>query len=101
MELKDLETMIYDLLKIAKEDGKITNNEKSMLRKVRDNLKRYVVEYEKSLADGRISKNEHKQLQKLHLKIYENSKHVAMGDGKINQDELNILLRLAKTILED
>ena len=101
MKIPKLETMIHDLITIVKQDGKISDDERLMMRGIKEKMYLYVQAYQQCLADNVITPAEHKQLENLWLAIYEQPKKVAMLDGIVTREELDILLRVAKTILEE
>lgn len=100
MDIPDLSSMFSELVKIAKADGVYSDEERSIITRVRDDVKEFVAEYREAIKDGTISSSEHSALLSLWHRIYDNSKKLAIEDGVLTDDENQLLLRICQTILD-
>ena len=83
---------------IAKQDGKITEEEYQLLEGISFDVAEYMIELEKSMEDGIVDNREAIKLKTLKENIIINAKSVADQDGVIDSDEEEILFKLIEIL---
>lgn len=82
----------------AEQDGKITDEEKTILNSVKNNVEEYATYLEKALEDNIIDEKERNQLIDLEESIYAEAYFSAMNDNKLDGDEVLLLKTLIRSI---
>jgi len=88
------------VVKEAKKDGKVTQDEYNILQQLSIDVAEYTIALENAEEDGKIDLEEKKELLNLKDKLLENAKAVANQDEIITDEEAALLKKLAE-ILKD
>ncbi len=99
MSSEDLFTVtIASLMEKAKEDGVITPEEFELIEQVRLDAEKYTQMLNEATSDGILTNAESQKLEELKSKILERAEIVAKIDGKLDDDEKQLLETLANII---
>jgi hypothetical protein len=99
--MKDnLDNILNQLMKVAEEDGRITEDEKILIKNLMSNAEKYIETLNEALEDGIIDKGEQSKLLQYRLNIAKKAKELALTDLIISREEKNLMLELHK-ILRD
>jgi len=90
--------IISQLTKLARADGKITQEEEELLAEAQINLMTYDNKLEEALEDGVIDDTEIEILHGLKENIIQGAWELASVSDGISEDELNMLELLIKTV---
>lgn len=89
-----------NLLEVARNDGKVTNEELDLLTSIMASMRGYFDLLEKVYEDQVISEEETTQLINSRAEVLELAKQEAMKDEKLSSDEKNILEKLERILIE-
>ncbi|MCH8907131.1 MAG: hypothetical protein IH840_08585 [Candidatus Heimdallarchaeota archaeon] len=97
--MADSTKAIYDeLLRIAKNDEVITNDEEVLIDNIMKNVHQYYKILDEFQQDGVVDSNEHHQLYSQRKKILEEAIELARNDQEVTKEEFNLLMGLRKII---
>ncbi len=97
-ESDPISDIIAQLTKIARADGKITEEEEELLAEAQINLMTYDEKLDEALDDGVIDETEKDLLRGLKEQIIQGAWEMASLSDGISEDELNMLELLIKTV---
>ena len=98
IDMEFLENLFEDVVRIAKEDNVVTDDEQAILEKTRANIDHFGKLYEKAMEDNIITDDEYQTLLVAYKRIYKESEEEALRDEKLTKDEVNIIAKLAHTL---
>ena len=84
--------------KVAKSDGKVTEDEYNILKQLSFDVAQYTMTLEDAEKDGIIDQQERSKLEDLKSKLLENATEIANQDGVISDDEAALLDKLAEIL---
>jgi hypothetical protein len=90
--------MIAEILKAAKEDGIISEDEQALIDSIQANIAKYYRILDKSYEDGVITSDEEHNFYEARKIILEEALKVAREDEQITQDEFRIIKVLRHVI---
>ncbi|MHA2296892.1 MAG: PRC-barrel domain-containing protein [Candidatus Hodarchaeales archaeon] len=100
-ELKlNMTNIVRDLMLEAISDGKISDDEKTLIDYMTVDLKIYYEALEKALEDSIITKEEIKTLDGIKEEILEKLRHVAKTDQQINAEERALIKKFAAHVVD-
>ncbi|MFX0016181.1 MAG: AbrB/MazE/SpoVT family DNA-binding domain-containing protein, partial [Promethearchaeota archaeon] len=98
IEMRQLDNLIQDLVAIALQDGKITEDEKKMIKSIYENIATFKQAYRKAWEDNVITVEEKSLLSILWNRIYDKTAERIQKDKKITLDEMKLLMSVFRTI---
>ncbi|MCY3414632.1 MAG: hypothetical protein INQ03_23485 [Candidatus Heimdallarchaeota archaeon] len=96
----ELQTIMFDLKKLAGSDGKITDDEKELLNTIAEALEQYYELLEEVVEDSMIDENEYKQMKEYEKKLFSIAEKKALEDDNLSEDEKNIL-KMLRDLLDE
>ena len=90
-EMKKIDTFIDQLGDIASADGKITNDEQSLLDEIMSDLSDYRLLVMEVLEDGKVTDEESASMKKALDNIVINASKIALSDGNLTSDEETLI----------
>lgn len=99
MDLKELELMVKDLVPLVQQDGRVTDDERNLVRDIKVNVTEFVTSYQEACRDGVISEQEQDLLGELWRNIYRKAEEEAKKDEQVSPEELRLLIRVFKTVM--
>ena len=95
-----IQNVLNAMKKVAEEDGTITVDEQNLLDTMNDFMQRYETYLGKAEEDGIITEEEAEKLQSMRRDMLEGLWAEAAKDGKISDDETEIMKLLYKFLTE-
>ena len=97
-EMIQLDDLIQDLVTIALQDGKITEEEKKLIKSIYKNITTFKQAYRKAWKDEMISPEEKNLLTLLWKRIYDKTAESVQKEREITLDEMKLLMSVFRTI---
>lgn len=97
-EMSQLDELIQDLVTIALQDGKITEEEKKLIKSIYENITTFKQAYRKAWKDEMITPEEKGILTHLWKRIYDKPAESVQKEKKITLDEMKLLMSVFRTI---
>ena len=97
-EMNQLDELTQDLVTIALQDGKITEEEKRLIKSIYDNITTFKQAYRKAWEDDIITPEEKSLLTHLWKRIYDKTAESVQKEKQITLDEMKLLLSVFRTI---
>ena len=98
LEMSQLDELIQDLVTIALQDGKITEEEKKLIKSIYENIATFKQVYRKAWKDDIITLEEKRLLTHLWKRIYDKTAESVQKEKEITLDEMKLLMRLFRAI---
>jgi bifunctional DNA-binding transcriptional regulator/antitoxin component of YhaV-PrlF toxin-antitoxin module len=98
LEMSQLDDLIQDLVTIALQDGKITEEEKKLIKSIYANIATFKKVYRKAWKDDMITPEEKNLLTHLWKRIYDKTAESVQKEKKITLDEMKLLMSVFRTI---
>ena len=98
LEMNQLDELTQDLVTIALRDGKVTEDEKKLIKSIYDNIAAFKQAYRKAWEDNIITPEEKSLLTHLWKRIYDKTAENVQRERKITLDEMKLLLSVFRTI---
>jgi AbrB family looped-hinge helix DNA binding protein len=98
LEINQLDELTQDLVTIALQDGKVTEDEKKLIKSIYDNISAFKQAYRKAWEDDIITPEEKSLLTHLWKRIYDKTAENVQRERKITLDEMKLLLSVFRTI---
>ncbi|UCG01292.1 MAG: hypothetical protein JSW11_16950 [Candidatus Heimdallarchaeota archaeon] len=98
LEMSQLDQLIQDLVTIALQDGKITTDEKKLIKSIYENIATFKQAYRKAWEDEVITPEEKSLLTHLWKKIYDKPAETVQKDKNITLDEMKLLMSVFRAI---
>ncbi len=98
LEMSQLDNLIQDLVTIALQDGKITEEEKKLIKSIYENIATFKQAYRKAWKDDMITPEEKNLLTHLWKRIYDKTAESVQKEKKITLDEMKLLMSVFRTI---
>ena len=89
-----IDSTIKELMEVANKDGIVSSDELEIIRQVKVDLDSYDLHLQEAQKDGNIDNEEMKILVKLRNLIIERADIIASVDGKLSDDEVDLLTTL-------
>jgi hypothetical protein len=90
-KLHKLSSVMENLIDLAVNDNKISEDEKNILFSINKNLEEYAKLTIEVISDGKVSVNEDKLLTDKREKIIQDAKNIASRDGSVSVEERRLL----------
>lgn len=98
LEMRQLDDLIQDLVNIALRDGKISEEEKKLIKSIYENIATFKQAYRKAWENNIITTEEKSLLTHLWNRIYDKTVETVHQDKEISLDEMKLLMSVFKTI---
>lgn len=100
MDPKTLKIMIEDCINICLDDGqRLTTDMRNLMIAMQRDIQKFITAYKKAIQTRNTDLIQNSALKQLWLNIYENNQLMAIGDQSLSGKEMQILMRIAETIL--
>ncbi len=100
LDITFLEHLFDDVVRIAKEDNIVSEDEQALLDKTRENINKFKILYKKAMEDNIITDDEYRLLAHAYKKIYSEPQSEALRDEILTQEEVNIISKIAHTLFD-
>jgi len=97
-KLAKANTLMENLIDLAMDDAKISQEEKDMLFSINENLASYAEAIIETVSDGRVDLSEKEHLRDLEKKIVTDAHARAKADNNVSDEERILLNKLVATI---
>lgn len=97
-KLNKANNLMEDLIDMAMEDEKLSDDEKDMLFSINRNLGGYARLIVDTISDGKITDEERRSLRALEENIIEEAQSIAAQDDRISDEEKKLLNELITTV---
>ncbi|MFX1518053.1 MAG: AbrB/MazE/SpoVT family DNA-binding domain-containing protein [Promethearchaeota archaeon] len=98
LEMSQLDELIQDLVTIALQDGKVTEEEKKLIKSIYENISAFKQAYRKAWEDDMITTEEKTLLTHLWKRIYDKTAETVQKEKEITLDEMKLLMSVFRTI---
>ncbi len=98
LEMSQLDELIQDLVTIALQDGKITEEEKKLIKSIYENIATFKQAYRKAWRDEAITPEEKSLLTLLWKRIYDKTAETVQKEKKITLDDMKLLMSVFRAI---
>lgn len=98
LEMSQLDELIQDLVTIALQDGKITEEEKKLIKSIYENIATFKQAYRRAWRDEVITPEEKSLLTLLWKRIYDKTAETVQKEKKITLDDMKLLMSVFRAI---